>query len=88
MPGALPAVSRLVRVLRGASGDAGQVAGRLGRQVPPGQFRRWFRLSRSGPSALRGEGTDWVAARVSRRMMSMVTRWDQRGLRVTRASRA
>ena len=28
------------------------------------------------------------AARVSRRMMSMVTSWDHLGLRVTRASRA
>ena len=35
-----------------------------------------------------GEAMSSLAARVSRRMMSMVTRWDQRRLRVTRASRA
>ena len=39
-------------------------------------------------SRARGDVMVWLAARVSRRMTSMVTSWDQRRLRVTRASRA
>ena len=54
---------------------------RAGRQ--PGRRGR-----RSARSFLNGESGAWLAARVSRRMMSMVTSWDQLVLRVTRASRA
>ena len=44
--------------------------------------------ARSARSCLNGDCGAWLAARVSRRMTSMVTSWDQRGFRVTRASRA